>query len=463
MQYNVQDPQGNNRVIEGPDGASDEEIIAQAKNLFGHSGGMPADTGSLDPIRRAIANASLNKPQPIPGAQNPVPYSGPSTPQNGYNEDIKYGNANDATVGDAANIYSLYKTPEAVQGLYSLGKAGVSKAAAFLSSLKEAPAIADSLVPTETAMESGQTIKNALETGNASRGATATAQYNSIPKDLKLPLKTTQDTADSVINAVKELPKSFQSNKIVAIAGDLQDMEHATVGTIQSMNSTLKDIAYNGEGVEKVYAAQLSKALQTDLETFGKSSVLSQEPTLEANALRNKWFSAAKEQNNMTNDVIDKGISYVRPDAVSGSTALTNSDIPTGVKDANRYYQYKAYLEQHPLNQALQKANLEAASNVIFKGKSVEDLNTAKLLLGNQGFQSAQAQFVGKLASAKDISGALAKYTPEYLNAAIGPQKVAQLQAVAHFNALKEAAIKAAKIGVPAAGTAVGAYELFKH
>ena len=36
-QYKVQDAAGNVRVIEGPDGASDEEISAQAERLFGPS------------------------------------------------------------------------------------------------------------------------------------------------------------------------------------------------------------------------------------------------------------------------------------------------------------------------------------------------------------------------------------------------------------------------------------------
>lgn len=34
-QYKVQDPQGNLRIIEGPDGASDDEVIKQAQTLFG--------------------------------------------------------------------------------------------------------------------------------------------------------------------------------------------------------------------------------------------------------------------------------------------------------------------------------------------------------------------------------------------------------------------------------------------
>ena len=36
-QYKVQDPQGNLRIIEGPDGASDEEVIKQAQSLFGQT------------------------------------------------------------------------------------------------------------------------------------------------------------------------------------------------------------------------------------------------------------------------------------------------------------------------------------------------------------------------------------------------------------------------------------------
>lgn len=42
--YKVEDPQGNIREIEGPDGATDEEILEQAKQLFGEAAPPPART-----------------------------------------------------------------------------------------------------------------------------------------------------------------------------------------------------------------------------------------------------------------------------------------------------------------------------------------------------------------------------------------------------------------------------------
>ncbi len=46
-QYTVQSPDGKTHVIEGPDGASDEEVIQQAKNLFG-GGDTPDVSVKLD-------------------------------------------------------------------------------------------------------------------------------------------------------------------------------------------------------------------------------------------------------------------------------------------------------------------------------------------------------------------------------------------------------------------------------
>lgn len=45
--YKVRDPQGNIREISGPDGASDEEIIAQAQKLFSAPPAAPANLGSM--------------------------------------------------------------------------------------------------------------------------------------------------------------------------------------------------------------------------------------------------------------------------------------------------------------------------------------------------------------------------------------------------------------------------------
>jgi len=53
-QYQVQDPTGQLRVIEGPEGASDDEVIAQAKRLFATPTPTPTPTPVSQPSGKAI-------------------------------------------------------------------------------------------------------------------------------------------------------------------------------------------------------------------------------------------------------------------------------------------------------------------------------------------------------------------------------------------------------------------------
>ncbi len=185
----------------------------------------------------------------------------------------------------------------------------------------------------------------------------------------------------------------------------------------------------------------------------------SQDPdNLFARDLREKWVDTARSTQ-LTSNIEDaqRRTNYIYPhNAVPTESPLTNSDIPNGVQDANRYYQYKSYLENHPLSQALNRAGLESKANVVFKGKSIEDLNTAKLILGDQGYQAAQGQFYNKLLGSKNLDQVLAKYTPEYLTEALGAQRASQLQKLAHFtkitDAIKKTMIAATGIGATAEG-----------
>ncbi len=447
-QYNVQDPQGNNRVIEGPDGASDEEIISQAQQLFGHSGALPSS--GLDKLKAYINSNHLgSQPQIDPQEQNvsSKPY------EQQVLENLNTAGAG-AAVGNLATKGALWAGGKAAEGIGS-----------FLNTLKTSRG-APELAGLETPAEAGNAIETARTASIAQNEATAKKLYDAIPQDTQLPLAQTKSVADSVINEVKGLPKSFQSNKITALAGDLQNIDKASVGTIQSMNSTLKDIAYNGEGVEKLYAARLSKALQADLETFGKTSLrpaISEGPSLEAEALRKKWLYNAKASNNITDEVADQALGYVKPEMsqrIPGN--LTNSDIPANLTKANSFYRDMKGLHNSPLAQALERASNEGKANVIFKAGRVDDINTGRALLGEEGFASAQRQFYQKLLKAPDIGKALGKYDSTFINEALTPNMRKALEAVdmMHKHAANMATV--AKVAIPSAGL-LGLYAKFKH
>src|SRR5712671_5083130 len=75
-QYTVKDPQGNNRVIQGPDGASDNEIIAQAQKLFLSPTQLePKETSMMDVMKQgaqaALPSPAFNEPL-TPTSSNPA-------------------------------------------------------------------------------------------------------------------------------------------------------------------------------------------------------------------------------------------------------------------------------------------------------------------------------------------------------------------------------------------------------
>ena len=64
--YKVQDPSGREREIEGPDGASDEEIIAQAQKLFSGSQESAPEKDRLGPnVQTAIRSTAKGAFSPV--------------------------------------------------------------------------------------------------------------------------------------------------------------------------------------------------------------------------------------------------------------------------------------------------------------------------------------------------------------------------------------------------------------
>lgn len=361
--------------------------------------------GALQTIRNFIAKAGTQKGNTAPGQA--------------FNQDAQGPGIQDATVGDASTLYSIYKSPQAISGLYNLGKSGVS----LLGNLLNAGKDAEALAPAESALSAGLNAKDALNTEKTAATATKNALYASIPKDIEAPTPLVQSTADSIINEVKDLQPSIQKGlgKILDITGDLQDTSKDTIGSIQATNSALKDIATNGEGVEKVYAARLSKALMSDLDNFGNGSM--------------------------------------------NGVAAANSDIPQALKKANSFYKDFADLQNHPVAQSLAKARPEEMADVIFRRGNVDDVNVAKAVLGQQGFSTLQGQFYQNILDSKNIGKTLTKYTPEFLDAAIGDKGVKALQALDQFKTLVSKAVLAGKLGAGAVvgGTAFETGRKFLH
>lgn len=470
-QYNVQDPQGRTRVIEGPDGASDAEIIAQAQTFFGQSGGMNTSEGpsTMEKIKRSIAPALFAGQQ----VSNMMPW-------NRASEGIKQGSEMAAEgmgalgvppKAAAAVTLPFHMTPEILTAI-ALKQPAVDTAEAIASgprkvlnyfkTLKNARSNAEGMIAAETPMEAGTAMSLAKESETAANQAVAQKLYSKIPKDIKPVLKTAQTEVDTILNEIKGLSPAAQK-EAGNIVGNYQDFVRSgksSIGDIMTEMSRLKKIAYEGQGLERMYASRLVKAMGQDLETFGstsilpKTKVLSQEPTLEANELRSMWKNRALEEG--TTD-LDQVVRYTRPDVFGAPKTLTNSDVPDNIRKANSYYKQTMGLQNHPIAQALDKAAMDAKANVIFKSKSVADLNTAKAILGD-GYESAAGQFYNKIINSKDIGKEMAKYTPEFLNSAIGANRVTALKNLAHFHSVVAKA-KAAAMAITGGASAYGIYK----
>lgn len=495
MQYTVQDPQGNTRIIEGPDGASDEEVISQAQKLFGQSGGMP-QRDTLDAVRQHIdprsyaMNAIIDKIPLNYGIKSIArDIAGPvSTPinGNGFEQDINNGGAQSilGPIGTALVLPTAVENPltrsvgETVgTALDTVAGGTKNRVLKFLQDLKlgrEAP----TLVGNETPIEAGNIVEQNRLKQEAARYATSNSLYAKAPKDTTLPISVAPDKADSLVNTIKEAPPGFEpSSDFLKKLNSVQSMNKASVGSIQTMQSAFRSIATNGSGVEKIYAKEMVDALQQDLENFASKPVLNPSnysaPVMEEGQIGDKVTAYVK---GIQKGLPSKGIPDIPIYSVKGdpnvlqtlfgdsnpasvplnvlkekgipipgetpaplaTTALTNSDIPQNLKIANSYYRDIMDLKNSPLSKALEKAPLEAKANVIFKGGRVDDINTAKALLGDEGYNAAQGQFYQKIIKSGDIQKALGKYSPEFLQQAFTPQ---QLQALNALHTLQKAAL----------------------
>lgn len=455
--------------------ADTDGFVEDNKGLTGHA---PASS-PIDSFRKYMSTAGLGpKPNNVSSAvaQNvssliPAPLlrslitsafppdtTGTQTPKQSFQAD-QLGNP-DTTVSDAQNVYGLATAVPALRSaggaIDALSSAGKDKIASWLELLK-APKAAEALVPAEDALSAGLTAKAGQVSELAQAKNTKNALYGRIPKDIKAPTPTIQAEAENILNEIKNLPISIQ-NRITPLVKDYQELGNGkgmALGDLGVIRSELGDMAANSKGVEKLYAARLSKALAQDMENFSNSPVLpaSQQNTLFAPELRKKWVNASEAQNNIPDSVADQEIRYWQ----GSGPNLTNSDIGKNTKIANSYFKDFSTLQQHPVTQALERAKPAQMSQVVFKGGSVDDVNVAKAVLGKT-YDNIAGQFYDQLVKSPNLESKLSKYSPEFLQAAIGPQRLQALQKLAQFRALVSKIGTGAKIGAGAIGAA-GVYE----
>lgn len=97
---------------------------------------------------------------------------------------------------------------------------------------------------------------------------------------------------------------------------------------------------------------------------------------------------------------------------------------------ANAFYGDLAQLKSNKLVKRLADPNIVASEipNIIFRSGNVEDLNTAKAVLGQEGFGVAKKQFFTDLLNSDNIGRELKKYSNEFLEGAFNPHELEALK-----------------------------------
>lgn len=417
-------------------------------------------TGMLGPVAKQVGGLTPQG-QMVNAAFPPTPAPQPNVDT--FERSNQYPNQRmtDPSVSDFLTVQGAVQGPKAAAGILDAGTAlsgAVKDKIKSLIEILKAPGEADTLASTATDLESGLNAKSMLGSELEKAKATKNALYNVVPKDIKASLPTLNSEAENILNEIKGLSPKTQS-EVKALVSNYQDFgrKGAALGDIGVERSVLGDLAYNGTGIEKMYAARLGKALKADVENFANTPVikpLSQQETEFAPELRKKWVQASEAQNNIPDTVVDHEVKYWQ----GSGPELNNSDIGQNIKKANDYYKDFASLQQHPVTQALAKARPEDMAAQVFRRGNVDDVNVAKAVLGD-GYKHLQGPYYNQLKESKNLPAALSKLSDEFLNAAFTPAQVTNLKRLAQFNGLvKKAKLAATAIG---AGAAVKYSHLF--
>lgn len=229
----------------------------------------------LGPVAKQVFNAS---PQgQMFNTVFPADTAGTQTPEQSFQQDISTGNAQDTSVNDASAVYGLLTAPKAIAGVLDAGSAlaGVTKNKFnSIMEILKAPGEAERLAPATTELQDGLAAKASQASELQAAKNTKDTLYGAIPKDVKASLPTLNSTAEDILNEIKGLSPKTQAT-VKALVSNYQDFGRsgAALGDIGVERSVLGDLARNGDGIEKMYAARLGKALQQDVENFSKTSI----------------------------------------------------------------------------------------------------------------------------------------------------------------------------------------------
>lgn len=271
VQYQVQDPSGGMHIIEGPEGASPDDIVSQAQNLIPHE---KPETG--------LFGQELKK--------------GNTSASEGFKQDVEGPGLRDVSVPDAM----------AVEGAASLGKLGLGLAAKGVGAALDAIPATENVIPTIRRIANNQTLKNMggsfsqiRQMAKGRGGREALDQAGEFARDSGL-----SDVFSTGVGREKQLEAlKDASGKLIGATRD--EAGKAPPGIIDKIVSSPKIDKYLGEGSASSKIGGVDKALADIREVGGSepthSSLADAATFINKEAAGNKMYQPVTAETEVAN------------------------------------------------------------------------------------------------------------------------------------------------------------------
>lgn len=145
-----------------------------------------------------------------------------------------------------------------------------------------------------------------------------------------------------------------------------------------------------------------------------------------------------------------KGIGQI-PGKAGSDLLDQSSEFQTAFQKAKTYHGAFKELQGSKLAKKISSTAPSDIADAVLKPGRVEDVNLAKALMGDEGFETLKKGFVNRLLESKNLGRELAKYDDEFLNSVFRPDELRQLKDMV---AIKGRALGAEKLAGNPSGTA---------
>lgn len=409
MNYKVQDPQGQFHIIQGPEGATPDQVISKAQSLI--------PSNSFAQTREQIE----------PGIMGQTSPTGQRLLENAVVSGGGYGMGQLGGLGIKGITSGLGKITEMVNAVRNAPKA-----------LEDAMGSAGEAFGTsQTPSMIGGTARGGLESEQAANEALVQKLYGEVPKDI--PVETPALTA-KYKELSDEIPQTLANTVKKHIQGEVNPIRPNDIGTTNTkIFGTVMP-----EGIPVIphqYTASpgTPSQLPPDNPLIGELIKLRSKLGAASRMGGIDGYNAGQLRGALEQDIQNLG----KQQGPLGK--MTNDVVNQSLGKATNYYREMMQQQGTPLYKRLATSKMEDIPDIIFKNGRTQDVLEAKAALGQEGFGAAKKSFFNDLIGAKDVGKVLAKYSQnnsDFLRTVFNPTEMMSLQSIAN---LQQKALSAAK------------------